>query len=67
MGEGGLVAQSFGIVAGCDEQCRGGVGADAQSADQLGRGLFDQGFEDGVDLGDLFFEGDGPAGQHPQT
>jgi hypothetical protein len=46
---------------------RRGVGPDAERGDQFGRGLFDQGLEDGVDLGDLLFEGDGPSGQHPQV
>ena len=50
MGEGRFVTQAFGIVAGCDEERRRGVGPDAQSADQLRRGLFDQGLEDGIDV-----------------
>jgi hypothetical protein len=36
-------------------------------ANEFGSGLFDQGFEDGVELDDLLFEGEGPAGQHPQA
>jgi hypothetical protein len=67
MGEGGFVAEALGIVAGGDHQCRGSVGADAQRSDELGCGLFDQGLEDDVDLGDLLLEGDGPPGQHPQA
>ena len=66
MSEGSFVAKSLGIVAGCDQQRGGGVGPDAERGDQPRRGLFDQGLEDGVDLGDLLFEGDGPPGQHPQ-
>ena len=56
MGKGRFVAQSFGVVAGSDEERGGSVGPDAESGDQFGRSLFDQGLEDGVDLGDLFFE-----------
>ena len=67
MGKGRLVAQSFGIVSRGDEERRGGVGSDAERGHQFGRGLFDQGLEDGVDLGDLLFEGDGSPGQHPQA
>jgi len=53
MGEGRLVAEALGIVAGGYKECRRGVGSDAQGGDQLGRGLFDQGLQDGIDLGDL--------------
>ncbi len=45
MGEGRLVAKSLGIVAGGDEERRGGVGADAKRGDQFWRGLFDKGFK----------------------
>jgi hypothetical protein len=58
--------EPLGIVAGGDEERRGAVGPDAEGGDKFGRGLFDQRFEDGVDLGDLLFEGDGPPSQHPK-
>jgi hypothetical protein len=48
--------EPLGIVAGGDEERRGAVGPDAEGGDKFGRGLFDQRFEDGVDLGDLLFE-----------
>ena len=46
MGEGGFVAQAFGIVAGGDQQCRGGIGAHTQGADEARCRLDDQGLED---------------------
>ena len=67
MGEGGFVAQALWIVAGGDEERRSGVGPDAECGDQLGRGLIDQGLQDGVELGDLLFEGDGTPGEHPKA
>jgi hypothetical protein len=35
-------------------------------ATSSGRGLFNQGLEDGVDLGNLLFERDGAAGKRPK-
>ena len=67
MGKGGFAAQSFGIVAGGDEERRRDVGPDAQRGDELGRGLFDQGLEDGVDSVISSSRVDGPAGQPPQA
>ncbi len=36
MGEGRLVAQAPGIVAGCDEERRRGVGPNTESGDEFG-------------------------------
>jgi len=63
MSEAGFVAELFGIVAGCDEQCAGDVGADTDERRELGRGLGDKDLEDGVDAGDFFFEREGAAGE----
>ena len=49
VGEGRLVTQASGIVAGRDEQRRRSVGPYAESGDKFGCGLFCQGLEDGVD------------------
>src|SRR5580698_8848172 len=57
--ESRLVAKPPRIVAGGDEERRSGVSPNAQSGNEFGRSLFDQGLEDGVDLGDLLFEGEG--------
>ena len=48
-----------GLSPAANQERRGGVGPDAQGGDELGCAFFDQGFEDGVDLGDLLFERDG--------
>jgi hypothetical protein len=37
LGEGGLRADALGVVAGQDQQLGGGVRADAELGDQLGR------------------------------
>ena len=43
MGEGRLVAKTFGVVAGRDEKRRGGVGPDAESGDSSGAVSFTKG------------------------
>jgi hypothetical protein len=59
--EGGFASESFGVVAGRDEQSRRGVGAETRTGQQQRCGLCDQRGEDGVELGDLGFERDGSA------
>ena len=67
MSEGGLVAQPFGVVSRRDEERGGSVGPDAEGGHQFGRSLFDQGLQDGAELGDLLLEGHGAPGQHPKA
>ena len=59
VGEGGFVAEPFGVVARGDEQRRGGLDAETETAEQFGGGVGDEWAEDGVELGDLVFECDG--------
>jgi hypothetical protein len=64
--ERGFAAESFGVVAGGDQQCGGDVGADPADGDELGGGVGGEGGEDLVDLGDLGFECDRPVSQGAQ-
>ena len=56
-GEGRFVAHAVGVVAGCDEQRRGDVWADAAGAQQSGVGVLAELEQLGVELGDLAGEG----------
>jgi len=64
--EGGFVAEPGWVVAGGDEERGGAVDADTEAGDQLGCGVVDELADDGVEFGDLGFEGDGSAGQGAQ-
>ena len=54
------------FVAGCDERCGRALGPDADAGHQLEGGLRDEWFEDGVELGDLGLERQGPSGRRSQ-
>lgn len=62
-GEGGVVGEAFGVVAGSNEQDRGDIGSDTFSGPQGGVGLGDQFVETVAELVEFVAEGLVAAGQ----
>jgi hypothetical protein len=67
MREGGLAAQSLGVVAGGDQELAGGVDPDPGQRYQGGRGRGDQFLELAVELGELGLELLPAPGQEAQS
>ena len=66
VGEGGLTAQPFGVLAGSCQQLASVVGADRQQPQQPGRGPTDQGGQPLVGQGDLLVQQLDALGDHHQ-
>ena len=56
VGEGAFVAEPLGVVAGGDEQSGGALDADPEPGQELGGGVGDEWFEDGVEFGGFGLE-----------
>ncbi len=64
--EGGFGAESVDVLAGCDEQGSGVMGAESEQRQRLGCRCCDEGVELCIEAGDLLAEGLDTAGDAAQ-
>ena len=55
--------QALGVVAGRHDQCRGGVGTDAEELEEIGHGGDEKGLDPLVEFCELVVEGADPVRQ----